>query len=79
MGAGASFNVFRRLDAPELRCAVPEDRAVPAFIEAKGWVFERRLDGGTPRPRGFDVRAADVVARWNGFYLFETWARDEAR
>ncbi|MGJ3262567.1 MAG: hypothetical protein ACFE0R_04955 [Salinarimonas sp.] len=75
----ARFNVFMRLDSRELRCAVPEDRAVPAFIDARGWAFVGRVDGVTPPPRGFDTRAADLVARWNGFYLFESWVRDETR
>lgn len=73
---GSRFNVFRRLDAPELRCAVPEDRAVPRFIHADGWAFVGRLDGDAPPPHGFDPRAAHVSARWNGFYLFEMWARE---
>ncbi|WP_245259024.1 hypothetical protein [Salinarimonas rosea] len=71
----ARFNVFMRRDAQELRCAVPEDRAVPAFIDARDWAFVGRLDGETPVPHGFDTRAADVLARWNGFYLFEAWER----
>ncbi|WP_372424650.1 hypothetical protein [Salinarimonas chemoclinalis] len=74
----ARFNVFMRRDAQELRCAVPEDRAVPAFIVAQDWAFVGRLDGETPAPRGFDTRAADVLARWNGFYLFEEWERHAA-
>jgi hypothetical protein len=62
------FNVFRHRLARDLFCAVPEDRPVPTFIEARNWTF-----AGTtaPYPRGgFDPDAGRTAARCNGFYLF---------
>lgn len=71
-----SFNLFRRVDAPELRCAVPQDRAVPPFIKGEDWEFAGTLGAEETVPRGFDPGQAGTFARWNGFYLFETWTRD---
>jgi hypothetical protein len=72
---GRSFNLFRRVDAPELRCAVPQDRAVPRFITADGWEFAGTLSDGESSPTGFDARAAGPLSGWNGFYIFESWRR----
>lgn len=72
---GRSFNLFRRVDAPELRCAVPQDRAVPRFITADGWEFVGTLSGDDDAPNGFDARAAGPLSGWNGFYIFESWGR----
>lgn len=71
-----SFNLFRRVGAPELRCAVPQDRAVPGFIRGDGWEFAGTLETRDSAPSGFDPELADTFARWNGFYMFETWRRE---
>lgn len=73
---GRTYNVFRRKDAAELRCAVPEERTVPGFITDGAWEFAGRIGDGAAPPRGFDARAAAQLAQWNGFYLFETWGRE---
>ncbi|WP_349369972.1 hypothetical protein [Salinarimonas sp.] len=74
-GQGRTWNVFRRKDAAELRCAVPEERIVPGFITDGAWEFAGRIGGGERPPDGFDARAAGQLSQWNGFYLFETWGR----
>lgn len=76
--ASRGFNLFRRIDAPELICAVPDDRAVPGFITSEGWAFIERVEAGEPLPQGFDAHAADAVLAWNGFYLFESWLSGRA-
>jgi hypothetical protein len=71
--ATRGFNLFRRIDGPELICAVPDNRAVPGFITNEGWTFVERVEAGEELPRGFDAHASDSVIAWNGFYLFESW------
>jgi len=68
-----AFNLFRRKEAPELLCAVPEDRAVPSFIVGETWEFSGKLSGDSGQQPGFDMSAASAGARYNGFYLFHTW------
>ncbi|WP_245435756.1 hypothetical protein [Microvirga calopogonii] len=65
-----TYNLFRNKSLPELICAVPEDRPVPAFIGSEQWSFEQPLRPNQARPSGFDSRAAQAGARFNGFYLF---------
>lgn len=77
--ATRGYNLFRRIDAPELICAVPDDRAVPSFITNEGWAFVERVEAGEELPRGFDSHAADAVVAWNGFYLFESWLSAKSR
>jgi hypothetical protein len=68
-----SFNLFRRKEAPELFCAVPEDRAVPRFIAGESWEFGGRISGDSHFQPGFDRSAARSATGMNGFYLFQTW------
>lgn len=69
-----SYNLFRNKCLPEIICAVPEDRPVPAFIGSKQWSFEQPLPPNEARPSGFDSQAALAGARFNGLYLFQAWA-----
>ena len=62
------YNLFRRRLAPDLFCAVPENRPVPTFIQARNWRFVGKC--GTPAQAGFDPEAARTAVRFNGFYLF---------
>jgi hypothetical protein len=64
-----SYNLFRR-KRQSLICAVPEDCAVPAFLDGRRWEFGGTLHEGHP-PLGFDPKAAAAGVRYNGFYLFE--------
>jgi hypothetical protein len=63
-------NLFRRTAVPDLYCAVPEGRPVPAFIRAPEWEFAGTQKAGTPVPVGFRARAACVALRHRGFYAF---------
>jgi hypothetical protein len=71
--AGASFNLFRRKEVPELLCAVPEDRIVPHFIAGESWEFGGKISGDSHHQPGFDGSAASASARYNGYYLFQSW------
>ncbi|TVR07741.1 MAG: hypothetical protein EA385_12030 [Salinarimonadaceae bacterium] len=71
--AARSFNLFRRKSEPDLFCAVPEDRAVPGFIDGDAWEFGGRIDADTRRRPGFDAETASRLARVNGFYFFQSW------
>lgn len=67
-----AYNLFRRKEAPELVCAVPEDRAVPRFIAGETWEFGGRISAGSRKHAGFDRHAARAAACYNGFYLFHS-------
>ncbi len=67
-----SYNLFRRKGGEELLCAVPEDRAVPRFVDAERWSYGGKLEERGGRPIGFDDRAASAAIRFNGFYLFQS-------
>ncbi|MCG6121761.1 MAG: hypothetical protein MEP57_03505 [Microvirga sp.] len=71
--AARAFNLFRRKAEPDLFCAVPEDRAVPGFIDGDAWEFGGRIDPGARSQRGFDSEVAMRLARVNGYYFFQTW------
>ena len=65
-----TYNLFRSEDLDALYCAVPEDRAVPSFVQAGAWSYDRKLlnEGA---PRAFDDAAASIGVRFNGFHLFQ--------
>jgi hypothetical protein len=67
-----AYNLFRRKEAPELVCAVPEDRAVPRFIAGETWEFGGKIAAGSGEHPGFDGIAASAAARYTGFYLFHS-------
>lgn len=73
-GDARAFNLFRRKAEPDLFCAVPEDRAVPDFIDGDAWEFGGRIDSETHQRPGFDARTAGRLARVNGFYFFQSWS-----
>lgn len=72
--AARSFNLFRRKSEPDLFCAVPEDRAVPGFIDGDAWEFGGRIAADSSERPGFDARAASRLARYNGYYFFQSWS-----
>jgi hypothetical protein len=49
------------------RC--PDDRPVPGFLDS--WMFYG-VAMPAASPPGFNLRAARVGVRYNGFYLFQT-------
>ncbi|WP_210485012.1 hypothetical protein [Microvirga antarctica] len=70
-----AFNVFCRRDAPDIRCAVPEERPVPVFLEAPVWEFTGRIDGKRLAEGGFgDVAVAEAI-RAQGYYIFQRFRR----
>ncbi len=66
------YNLFQRENKPDLYCAVPEDRAVPAFLRGNDWAFVGRITEGAALP-GFWEDCARSSVRLNGFYLFMTF------
>jgi hypothetical protein len=65
-----AFNMFRRRPQ-DLVCAVPQDRAVPSFVSAEHWVFEGVVGDDADAPAGFNLAAATLTAKFNGYYLFQ--------
>jgi hypothetical protein len=70
----STWHFFRRASETELWCAVPAYRAVPAFLLSGHWRFSGHLTGDARVPPGFDLAAATVADRFNGFYLFQLTA-----
>jgi hypothetical protein len=66
-----TYNLFRRTDLPELVCAVPEARRVPAFISAPRWEFAGRVQDSETGFSSFNHEAAAASVVYNGFYLFQ--------
>ena len=71
-----AYNLFRSTQQEGIVCAVPEERSVPAFVISPQWQFGGRLDG-SETPLGFDRQAAMTGVRFNGFYLFASFPKDE--
>jgi hypothetical protein len=71
----SSYNLFRSRERSELICAVPEDRVVPRFITGADWEFDCKLAGLSGLSSAFDLTAAEVGVRYNGFYLFQRFTR----
>lgn len=67
--AYADFNVFRRRQSPELRCAVRQDRPVPGFIDGAIWEFSGTVVGEKP-PAGFQSDEAHEAMQGVGYYPF---------
>ena len=74
--SNAAYNLFRHRLASDLHCAVPQDRPVPAFIEATNGTFSRATDGFAGP--AFDMAAASTAVRFIGFYLFVAVDRETA-
>lgn len=66
---GIVYNLFSSKELPDLRCAVPEDRPVPVFID-RGWTFAGSVSAAGRVPRGFRPDAAEAGVRMNGHYVF---------
>jgi hypothetical protein len=66
-----AYNLFRRKDATDLFCAVPEDIPVPVFVTPQAWSYACSLD--IQALSCFDA-AAETSAGANGFYLFHSAA-----
>jgi hypothetical protein len=64
------YNLFRSKCQEGLYCAVPEDRAVPPFVNGDLWEFGGKVDQQLSPPLGFNGNAAHTSVRFNGFYLF---------
>jgi hypothetical protein len=73
-GALRRYNLFRRREEQDLYCAVPEDRPVPRFVAGEEWEYRGRVVEDRPLPAGFRLDAAQVSARFNGYYLFHAVA-----
>ena len=78
-GLETPYNLFRRKLAPDLCCALPEDRPVPAFLDGDTWEYAGTLREGDVPPLGFDRAAAELGAQLNGFHLFQMACRPTAR
>ena len=65
-----TYNLFRRKREADLYCAIPEDYAVPEFLNPEDWEFAESLE--LSALSGFDAAAAEVSVQANGFYLFHS-------
>jgi len=54
-----------------LRCAIPEDQVLPAFVKGERWEFLGTVDAASARLWGFNDEAAETGVRYNGFHLFQ--------
>ena len=70
-----AYNLFRYRSAPDLLCAVPEERPIPSFLDGSVWTYAGALRDGDVPPAGFLRAEADLAARLNGFYLVHTAGR----
>ncbi|MGY2047159.1 hypothetical protein [Methylobacterium sp. JK268] len=70
----AQYNLFCNAHKGDLYCAVPEWLPVPGFIRAPGWTFVSEISEAAA-PQGFLPAVARQGARWNGYYLFQSWSR----
>ena len=70
MQAPAAYNVLRRKRQPALRCAVPQGRPVPIFIQGETWEFGGTIKSTQPTPAGFRPAAASEAVRLTGYYLY---------
>ena len=63
-----AYNLFRRKGRAALCCAVPQDVVVPDFVTEQNWDFDGKIEAAGLT--AFHWAAADICARFNGFYLF---------
>jgi hypothetical protein len=73
-----AYNLFRSTEPDGLVCAVPEERSVPSFVVEPHWQFGGRIQGQESTPLGFDGKAAMEGVRFNGFYLFASFQKDDS-
>ncbi|MFE1601170.1 hypothetical protein [Methylobacterium sp. ID0610] len=50
---------------------------MPSFIRMPTWRYAAGVRGVAELPRGFVLDAARQAARWNGYYLFHAWGREQ--
>jgi hypothetical protein len=66
----ATYNLFTRLEEPEICCAIPQTSPLPRFVKGDAW----RYDGIVEEPDLWERGFRDGVAAWgaarNGFYVF---------
>jgi hypothetical protein len=65
------FNIFCRRDEPDIRCAVPEERPVPPFLEAPVWEFVGRMDRAELASAGFGEGEIAEAIQAQGYYIFQ--------
>jgi len=75
----AAYNLFRSMGTEAFYCAVPEHRSVPPFLHGPSWEFSGKVAEGAGRPLGFNRRAAEAGARFNGFHLFPCFHHEPRR
>ena len=65
------FNIFCRRDEQDIRCAVPEERPVPAFLEGPIWQFSGKIDAAALGAAVFGERVIADAVRAQGYYIFQ--------
>jgi hypothetical protein len=65
------FNTFCRRDEPDIRCAVPEERPVPTFLEGPVWEFVGKIDCATLAAAGFGESVVAEAVRSQGYYIYQ--------
>jgi hypothetical protein len=65
------FNTFCRRDEPDIRCAVPEERPVPTFLEGPVWEFTGKIDGAALAAAGFGEGVVAEAVRAQGYYIYQ--------
>ena len=65
------FNIFCRRDEPDLRCAVPEERPVPEFLQGPIWEFTGKIDGSALAVLAFGTSAVADAILIHGYYIFQ--------
>ncbi len=73
-----SYNLFCRKVEPDLFCAVPEDRPVPAFVDGGNWLYAGRINRPSEVVGWFSGSRARMGVRHVGFYLFQRCGKIEA-
>ena len=68
------YDLFRRRHETELYCAVPKGQPAPAFLRSARWQAAGEIDEAAPVPLGFDLEAALIGVRLNGFHLFTAFS-----
>jgi hypothetical protein len=66
-----TFNIFCRRDEPDIRCAVPEERPVPSFLEGPVWEFTGKIDGSALATAGFGENVVAEAIQTQGYYVFQ--------
>ena len=66
----STYSIFRRLDEPEIYCAVPQTLPLPRFVRGDAWEFDSVVDDGEFWERGFREGVAAWSGGRNGFYVF---------